>query len=145
MKQNTKFLWIYVAILFSFALILIVFAGLTQNNYQKEIEQQATESAGVKQSLVTLTAKNQKINDELKTLSSEVANLKTDNFKLNLEKEILVKSIGGNEEITKTLIDAYVILSIGDAETAKAKIAMLDKKQLGTAQLRIYNTIMESE
>ena len=145
MKQNTKFLWIYVAILFSFALILIVFAGLTQNNYQKEIEQQATESAGVKQSLVTLTAKNQKINDELKTLSSEVANLKTDNFKLNLEKEILIKSIGGNEETTKTLIDAYVILSIGDAETAKAKIAMLDKKQLGTAQLRIYNTIMESE
>ena len=53
MKQNTKFLWIYIAILFSFALILILFAGLTQNNYRKEIEQQQTESAGVKQSLVT--------------------------------------------------------------------------------------------
>ena len=145
MKQNTKFLWIYAAILFSFALILIVFAGLTQNNYQKEIEQQATESAGIKRSLVTLTSENQKISDELKGLSSEVANLKTENFKMNLEKEILIKSIGGNEELTKLLIDAYVILSIGDAQTAKAKIAPIDKKQLGTAQLRIYNTIMESE
>ena len=54
-------------------------------NYQKEIEQQETESAGVKQSLVTLTAENQKIKDENKALSSEVSNLKTDNFKLNLE------------------------------------------------------------
>ena len=43
MKQNTKFIGIYVAILFSFALILILFAGLTQNNYQKEIDVIASE------------------------------------------------------------------------------------------------------
>ena len=142
MKQNTKFLWIYVAILFSFALILIVFAGLTQNNYQKEIEQQATESAGVKQSLVTLTSENQKINDELKNMATEVANLKTENFKLNAQKEILIKSIGGDEAVTQTLLDAYVIFSIGDLDAAKVKIEPINRNMLNQSQLTIYNTII---
>jgi len=142
LKQNTKFLWIYVAILFSFALILIVFAGLTQNNYQKEIEQQATESAGVKQSLVTLTSENQKINDELKNMATEVANLKTENFKLNAQKEILIKSIGGDEAVTQTLLDAYVIFSIGDLDAAKVKIEPINRNMLNQSQLTIYNTII---
>jgi len=131
-----------VAILFSFALILIVFAGLTQNNYQKEIEQQATESAGVKQSLVTLTSENQKINDELKNMATEVANLKTENFKLNAQKEILIKSIGGDEAVTQTLLDAYVIFSIGDLDAAKVKIEPINRNMLNQSQLTIYNTII---
>ena len=36
MKENTKFLWMYVGILFSFALILIIFAGLSQSNDAEE-------------------------------------------------------------------------------------------------------------
>lgn len=142
MKQNTKFLWIYIAILFSFALILIVFAGLTQNNYQKEIEQQATESAGVKQSLVTLTDENQKINDKLKTLTSETEGLKTENFRLNSQKDILVKSVGGDEAVTQTLLDAYVIFALGDKEAAAGKLTAIDKAQLNQTQLNIYNTII---
>ena len=142
MKQNTKFLWIYIAILFSFALILIVFAGLTQNNNQKEMEQLATESAGVKQSLVTLTADNQKISDELKNSKTENANLKTENFKLSSEKEILVSSIGGNPETTQTLLDAYVIFSLGDKEAAKDKIKKINAALLSPAQLNIYKKII---
>ncbi len=142
MKQNTKFLWIYVAILFSFAVILIVFAGLTQNNYQKEIEQQASESAGVKQSLVTLTDKNQKISDDMKKLQAETDKLKTENFKLNSQREILVKTIGGDEAITQTLLDAYVIFALGDKEAAVKKIEIINKATLNQAQLNIYNTII---
>ena len=142
LKQNTKFLWIYIAILFSFALILIVFAGLTQNNYQKEIEQQASESAGVKQSLVTLTDENQKMSDSIKDLTSEVDGLKTENFRLTSQKEILLKSIGGDAAVTQTLLDAYVIFAVGDTEAAANKLTGIDKAQLNQTQLNIYNTII---
>jgi len=142
LKQNTKFLWIYIAILFSFALILILFAGLTQNNYQKEIEQQESVSAGIKKSLVTLTSENQEISDELKSLKTDVNNLKTENFKLNSEKEILVASIGGDSAITQTLLDAHVIFSLGDKETARTKVAEIKAEQLSPAQLNIYNIII---
>ena len=142
MKQNTKFLWIYIAILFSFALILIVFAGLTQNNYQKEIEQQASESAGVKQSLVTLTDENQKMSDSIKDLTSEVDGLKIENFRLTSQKEILLKSIGGDAAVTQTLLDAYVIFAVGDTEAAANKLTGIDKAQLNQTQLNIYNTII---
>ena len=142
MKQNTKFLWIYIAILFSFALILILFAGLTQNNYQKEIDLQEAESAGVKQSLVTITNENQKISDNLKKVNKELEALKTENFKLTSQKEVLVKAIGGNAEITQKLLDAYVIYSLGDKEAANAKISNLNKAMLNQMQLNIYNTII---
>ena len=142
MKQNTKFLWIYIAILFSFALILILFAGLTQNNYQKEIDLQEAESAGVKQSLVTITNENQKISDSLKKANKEIEGLKTENFKLTSEKEVLVKAIGGDEQITQKLLDAYVIFSLGDQEAAASKLSNLDKALLNQMQLNIYNTII---
>ena len=38
MKQNTKFLWMYIGILFSFALILIIFAGLSRNTDTEQKE-----------------------------------------------------------------------------------------------------------
>ena len=142
MKQNTKFLWIYIAILFSFALILILFAGLTQNNYQKEIDLQEAESAGVKQSLVTITNENQKISDNLKKVNKELEALKTENFKLTSQKEVLVKAIGGNAEITQKLLDDYVIYSLGDKEAANAKISNLNTALLNQMQLNIYNTII---
>ena len=142
MKQNTKFLWIYIAILFSFALILILFAGLTQNNYQKEIDLQEAESARVKQSLVTITKENQKIRDNLKKVNKELEALKTENFKLTSQKEVLVKAIGGNAEITQKLLDAYVIYSLGDKEAANAKISNLNTALLNQMQLNIYNTII---
>lgn len=141
MKQNTKFLWIYIAILFSFALILIVFAGLTGNNNKREIEEQAKETAGVKQSLVTLTEENQKISDEKKALSNETEKLKAENFRLNSEKGILVKAIGGDDATTQKLLDAYVIFELGDKEAAVSKLGGISKAALNQAQLNIYNTI----
>ncbi len=142
MKQNTKFLWIYIAILFSFALILILFAGLTQNNYQKEIEQQQTESAGVKQSLITLTDENQKLKDQVKKNKSEMEGLQNENAKLNSEKEILISSIGENREISQKLLDAYCLYKNGDTEAALKNLEAIDKNTLTVVQLTIYNTII---
>lgn len=142
MKQNTKFLWIYIAILFSFALILILFAGLTKNSVQKEIEQQQSESSGVKQSLITLTDENQKLKDELKKVKSDTEGLQNENAKLNMEKEILISSIGENKEISQQLVDAYCLYQNGDIEAALKNLEAIDKNTLTTAQLTIYNTII---
>ena len=51
MKQNTKFLWMYIGILFSFALILIIFAGFSVNT---ETEQ----TQGMKDNIISLSQKN---------------------------------------------------------------------------------------
>lgn len=65
MKQNTKFLWMYIAILFSFALILIIFAGLSRNteNEQKE---------GMKEDIATLSAKNTELANLISNLQAEL-------------------------------------------------------------------------
>lgn len=132
----------YIAILFSFALILIVFAGLTQNNYRKEIEQQATESAGVKKSLVTLTEENQKMNDTVKTLTEELDALKLERESLLSDREAMVKAIGGDESVTEILLDAYEAASAGNAEEARSAAAALNASHLTEAQKNIYNIII---
>ena len=68
MKKNSKFLLIYIAILFSFALVLILFAGLTQNNYAKEL----AESQGIKQNLIEVTEQYQTLTDSMKSVCSVV-------------------------------------------------------------------------
>ena len=74
--------------------------------------------------------------------NKELEALKTENFKLTSQKEVLVKAIGGNAEITQKLLDAYVIYSLGDKEAANAKISNLNTALLNQMQLNIYNTII---
>ncbi len=142
MKQNSKFLALYIAILFSFALILIIFAGLTQNNYRKEIEQQASESAGVKKSLVTLTDENEELRKKEAKLNSQIEALQGENEKLSGNKEILVKAMGGDETVTQILIDAYGLCLQGKAQEAINAVSGIDASTLTTAQAYIYNTII---
>ena len=57
MKQNTKFLWMYIGILFSFALILIVFAGLSRNSDIEQKEGLQGHVARLSEEKLTLTNK----------------------------------------------------------------------------------------
>ncbi len=142
MKKNTKFIWIYVAILFSFALILILFAGLTQNNYQKEITDQQIETAGVRKSLSSLTKENEEIKKELETLKAENELLKTENHALFEAKEIAVKSFGEDRMVTDVLLNAYKLTLSLDFDGAKALLKDIDKKNLTDAQKYIYEMII---
>lgn len=141
MKKDTKFLWIYVAILFSFALILILFAGLTSNS-KKEFEQQAKESAGIKQSLVTLTDENQNLKDSLKKSESELKTSLENEKNLNAENEIMIEAMGGDEATSRVLLDAYKEFTLGNTEKAKTKIADLNESALTQAQQFIYKKII---
>ena len=142
MKQNTKFIWIYVAILFSFAIILILFAGLTQNNNQKEITQEKTVSAGLRSSLSSLTEQNKKIEDENKELNDENAALKESNTQLALEKEMALAAYGGDIEVTRTLIIAYTKKHEGRIDEAKQIVKTLNFYSMTQAQKQVYNKII---
>ena len=64
MKQNTKFLWMYIAILFSFAIILILFAGLSRNTSNEQQQ-------GMKDNIATLSQKNTELTNKIKHLADE--------------------------------------------------------------------------
>ncbi|MBQ8526743.1 MAG: hypothetical protein IJ460_08525 [Clostridia bacterium] len=133
MKKNTKFLLMYIAILFSFALVLILFAGLTQNNYAKEL----AESQGIKQNLVEITEQYQTLTDSMKVINKQLeeAKLEITDYKQQITK------LTSENEITKTLIEALELHEDGKNEEAAEKISSIDKEALTEAQLYIYNKI----
>ncbi len=133
MKKNTKFLLMYIAILFSFALVLILFAGLTQNNYAKEL----AESQGIKQNLVEITEQYQTLTDSMKVMTKELesANATIEKY----EKDISEKA--SQILATEKLIQAMKMYDIGKRNEAKSIIAELDKQMLTESQLYIYNKI----
>lgn len=133
MKKNTKFLLMYIAILFSFALVLILFAGLTQNNYAKEL----AESQGIKQNLVDLTEQNQTLSDSLKVLNKQVEEAKTEITAC----EQKIEELANEKNTTALLIEALKLHENGEKEKAAEKIAKIDKTTLTEAQLYIYNKI----
>lgn len=133
MKKNTKFLLIYVVILFSFAMVLILFAGLTQNNYAKEI----AESQGIKQNLVEITEQYQTLTDSMKVINEQLeeAKIEITDYKQQINK------LTSEKEITRTLVEALKLYENGSSAKAREKIASIDKTVLSEAQTYIYNKI----
>lgn len=133
MKKNTKFLMIYVAILFSFALVLILFAGLTQNNYEKKI----AESQGMKENLVELTEVNSTLEESIKHLNGELDSTKKQNEE-NLQN---IESLKSSIELTDTLINALKLYESGKKDDARQTVSQIDVQTLTQSQLYIYNKI----
>ncbi len=133
MKKNTKFLMIYVAILFSFALVLILFAGLTQNNYEKKI----AESQGMKENLVELTEVNSTLEESIKHLNGELDSTKKENEE-NLQN---IESLKTNIELTDTLVNALKLYESGKKDEARQTVSQIDVQTLTQSQLYIYNKI----
>jgi len=134
MKQNTKFLWIYTAILFSFALILILFAGLTQNNFQKELDEQATLSKGMEQSVSELTARNQQLSDEVKRLTGELEATKaqleeTSRLRTEVEDRFRI-----HEELDARLSKALWQRNDGNRSAARKTLDGVDRSTLTESQ-----------
>lgn len=134
MKKNSKFLLIYVAILFSFALVLILFAGLTQNNYAKEL----AESQGIKQNLIEVTEQYQTLTDSMKSLNKnlEEANIKIETYEQDINQK-------ANQIIlTDKLVQAMQLIDTGRPTAAKEILDEIDKETLTENQRYIYNKLM---
>ena len=133
MKKNTNFLMIYVAILFSFALVLILFAGLTQNNYEKKI----AESQGMKENLVELTEVNSTLEESIKHLNGELDSTKKQNEE-NLQN---IESLKSSIELTDTLVNALKLYESGKKDDARQTVSQIDVQTLTQSQLYIYHKI----
>lgn len=142
MKQNTKFIWIYGAILFSFALILIVFAGLTQKESAHEEEKlsQSLSSLGRENSDLVTQRDNLQItvNDLQAQLNTAVQEKENE----AAEKNSALLAYGGDIEVTKVLIKAYSEKASGSAAQAKETVSALDAGNMTDAQRYVYNTII---
>lgn len=123
----------YIAILFSFALVLILFAGLTQNNYAKEL----AESQGIKQNLVEITEQYQTLTNSMKVMTKELesANATIEKYETDISEK------ASQILATEKLIQAMRMYDIGKKNEAKSIIAELDKQTLTDSQLYIYNKI----
>ena len=134
MKQNTKFLWMYVGILFSFALILIIFAGLSRNS---DIEQKEGLQGHVAQLSEEKLALTNEINTHLatiETLNQQIALLTTENTNLKAADALLK----ANES---ALSQAKEAADKGDWKTCATILDTINKDTLTQSQLVMYETM----
>ncbi len=135
MKQNTKFLWMYVAILFSFALILIIFAGLSVNS---ETEQKQ----GLKDNIISLSEKNTELTNEINTLKSEKETMNQQIGSLYTEVASLKSAEEENSAIETVLAEALDLYENKKDTECKQKLSEIDRTKLNHSQLYLYNMMM---
>lgn len=129
MKQNTKFLWMYIGILFSFALILIIFAGFSRNTDTEQKE-------GLKADIAALSQQNT-------SLRTETTNLKTQIDALLAENETLKASDAAFAEAETLLASACEAYDRGNRKEAREMLASLDPASLTQSQLYIYEMLTD--
>ncbi len=132
MKSKTKFLWMYTIILFSVALILILFAGMTQKDYAEEIDAHKTAAVGMQKSVSELSEANMKLRQENEQLKAK-----------ETENSELMHTMNENIDVFNTLSSALREYDMGKKENASELLKDLDKEGLTEPQRYIYNKIMK--
>lgn len=141
MNGKVKFLWIYTAILFSFALILIIFAYLTQNNISKENEAINKNMSGYKANIESLTKENEDLKQKLDELNAELADEKAKNEKYyEIEKNDNTEEIATVNETVKKAFDEF---AKGNKKNAKNTVKEIDTAKTGDLQKYIIDKINE--
>ncbi len=141
MNGKVKFLWIYTAILFSFALILIIFAYLTQNNISKENEAINKNMSGYKANIESLTKENENLKQKLDELNAELADEKAKNEKYyEIEKNDNTEEIATVNETVKKAFDEF---AKGNKKNAKNTVKDIDTAKTGDLQKYIIDKINE--
>ena len=141
MNGKVKFLWIYTAILFSFALILIIFAYLTQNNISKENEAINKNMSGYKANIESLTKENENLKQKLDELNAELADEKAKNEKYyEIEKNDNIEEIATVNETVKKAFDEF---AKGNKKNAKNTVKDIDTAKTGDLQKYIIDKINE--
>ena len=141
MNGKVKFLWIYTAILFSFALILIIFAYLTQNNISKENEVINKNMSRYKAILENHTKENENLKAELEKANAELADANAKNKKyFEIEKNDNTEEIANVNETVKKAFDEF---AKGNKKNAKNIVKDIDTAKTGDLQTYIIDKINE--
>lgn len=135
MKKNTQFLWLYTIILFAVALVLITFAGMTQKNYEEELETHKTATVGMQKSVTELSRVNMELTTENSELKSELQSVQAENEALKESKAQL--------DITSLLFDALREYDKGNRSKAKKLLEGVDATLLTESGKYVYDKIMK--
>ncbi len=135
MKENTKFLWMYVGILFSFALILIIFAGLSQSSDSEQTK-------GLKNDITALSKTNTELWQTNSALQTQVNTLTTENANLKASNDQLIEAANSEKTIYDALYKASKAKDVGEHEKVKEILAPIDPMSLTEAQFYIYNKLV---
>ena len=133
-NNNTKSLFLYTALIFLVALLLIVIAFFGEANLEKSIDGAISTAEPMKQD-----NKNNSITKRAATLSDENQKLLSENKSIKTENEELKAQL----DLYKTLLEAKTLKQNGDVEGAKKLIENIDYEQLDSAQKSVYNEINE--
>lgn len=135
MKENTKFLWMYVGILFSFALILIIFAGLSQSS-------DSAETKGLENDITALSKTNTELWETNSQLQTQITNLTAENADLKMQNSQLVSAAEAEKLIDEALYSASKAKDVGELRKVKEILAPIDPMALTEAQFYIYNKLV---
>ena len=135
MKQNTKFLWIYILILFSFALILIIFAGLSHNTEDEQ-------KKGLKEDITELSQKNTELSSTLYQLQSQNDTLNLDLANVKAELETLKSNETVEDNNDMLLTQALNAHKSGDKKACKTALESLNGQMLNEFQQIIYDYLI---
>ncbi|MBQ4526765.1 MAG: hypothetical protein II998_01705 [Clostridia bacterium] len=137
MKQNTKFLWMYICILFSFAVILIIFAGLSSNN---ETEQEKS----MERDITVLSKKNYELNNQNAELQKQLSQKQADIDALNQEKETFVAENKVYDLNESLLVQAIAEHENGNYTKCKEFINQIDSSTLTQSQMYVYERLTQN-
>ena len=131
-NNNTKSLFLYTALIFVVALLLILISFFGDANLEKNITHQNTS-----QENVTLEFPN-KIDERASQLSEENLRLGSENAQLKKENEAFKKQV----EAYKSLINAQHLKENGNTDEANAILEKIDPQSLDNDQKELYNKII---
>ena len=131
MKSNTKFLWFYTIVLFSFALVLVLIAGLTQQNYEEELKTHLTANVGMQQSVSELSRVNTSLQEKVNKYEAQIE-----------EAEAKIEETTKELETLNTLVDALKEYEKGNKSSARKSLADINADELTPNQRYVYNKVM---
>lgn len=135
MSKNSRSLWMYTVILFSVALILILFAGLSTGTYKEEIKNHESAKVGLQNSLAELSHSNMVLKEENSSLKKENEQLKP------LAEQ--AHTANANVDIFNNLASAMREYDMGNRKEARNILKDVDPETLTQAQLYLYKKIMK--
>lgn len=134
MKQNTKFLWMYVGILFSFALILIIFAGLSRNS-------ENAQEKGMKDDITSLSQQNTELTQKNASLQSTV-----DEYAAQIEElKVKAESVANSDTSADSALDSAVAaFEQGNKEECLNILNTVDTSGFSESRLWTYQKLIEN-
>ena len=138
-KNNNKSLFMYTALIFITAIILIIIAFFGQENVHKNQPSVQSSIEPSKQLSSSISERAAVLSDENAVLLKENQELEAENDKIKKELDTLKEKDLSDEK----LLEAYSLMSNNDKENALLKLSEINIEKLNENQKILYNKINE--